>query len=198
MLPSKRLTLEYPVADTDDFYGWAKQAALKLGLDLPRRGEYHFTILHIGKPNEIFAAVKSALQEPSLINEDQFLQRLRAWLVTARSELPSGARVIADRLATLGSAPSYSVVSRIASRALPHLHYELLDSFAVVLEDCGVEDGRRFMSMASALGYSGKSWNPHITVGETHTPIDVGADAIEIRLLPPRVRNDSYISASGN
>ena len=196
MLPSRRISLECPVVDAAGLQEWAHDDAVKAGASLKPSSDYHLTVLHLGRPAEIFEAVRSAAGDRRASGEDYFADRLRNWLQAHVKTLRHSVSVASDGLLTLGSAKPYALACRIS--ALPpevrDLHDGLLSSFAHFLhQELGVADGASFMRLSPVFGYSGKSWVPHITIGQTEALVEVRLPTREVRLSPMRVRNGDVL-----
>jgi len=196
VLPSKRISLECPVANPVDVRDWAYYAVLSARATIEPPSDYHLTVLYLGRPDEIFRAVQSAASDRVSLNEAYFLDRLRNWLRVHVRTLRHRVAVAASGLVTLGPAEPYALACRISflPPEVSDLHEGLLSSFATFLnEELGVSDGLGFMGSSPVFGYSGKSWVPHITVGRSRVRTEVNLPPLEVGLGPLRVRNGEVL-----
>lgn len=196
-LPSKRISLECPVVDADALREWVRAVVAETGGKVSWTSDYHMTVLHLGRPNEIFEAVHANM--PSrlpVIDESRFLRQLRKWLQVHVLTLRHPVTVSVDGLIPLGATAPYALACRIATmpRQLRNLHQDLLGSLGRFMqEDLGVADGPGLLSSSSAFGFSGKSWTPHITVGSGTSLKNLELPEYKVRLGPMLVRNGAVL-----
>lgn len=202
MLSNRRISLECPVVDAKDLQGWVGSFTLGTAADLKPYDDYHLTVLHLGKTDEIFETVRMHVDARSRpLSEAQFLGQLQAWLRVHVRTLRHSVDVGVNRLATLGQQAPYALVCRVTTLPLElsDLHESLLTSFGRLLEeDFGVPDGLGLVRSSPIFGFSGKEWVPHVTVGNVRRPVELDLPPRTVRLGPMKVRNGESLGIYGS
>ena len=197
MLPSRRISLQCPVDNAASIRESLAERVGELGGDLAPANDYHFTVLHIGRPNEIYGAVASvADRRQATLDESTFLELFRNWVQVHSQTLRHETAVKAEGLVTLGERPPLSLVYKVVGLPLElrSLHSELLGSFARFLQvDLGAPDGAGLLRASPVFGFSGKSWVPHVSVGTIGRWVTSPSPAETVLLGPLQVRNAEVI-----
>lgn len=201
MLPRRRLSLECPVVDQQLLEKQIAESVVPDQFTLKAPVDYHLTVFHLGRPNEIYEAITEAqiAAQPGW-NEGSFLKMLTRWLGRSKRRIPEPITVEIKGLMTLGSRIPYAVACKVADPTgdLQRIHSQLISSFARLMEDdMGLDDGRKFLKGSPVFGFSGKSWSPHITVGETSLPLATSVPVGSVDVGPMQVRNASAVGMEG-
>lgn len=197
MLPSQRLTLELPVLNGAPLLAVA-QRAVPHPVTWSSPEALHFTFLFIGRPAEILPAVREARTDmgTEALPADRFMEGLREWLHRQRVLLRRSVPAVARDLGTLGPGPRFAVVIFLSDLPpeVTALHEAVLADFVTLLEQrFEVPDGREFTRTTQALGFTGKSWRPHVTLGRSSQRIALPSEPQRLTLGPLRVRNGPSI-----
>lgn len=193
LLALSRVTLEAPVIDPGSF-AQAVRAAAGVAYEPVEDTELHLTILHVGKPADIFAVVQAARATSSsrALDPERFVHDLAVLLhqlvLTSRHDAPART----GEVLTLGVEPPLALVVRLElSAALADLHELMLKQFSVFLETQGAADGDALLRHSPAFGFTGKSWLPHVTVGKSMHKVSGLMPAQDVQLGALRIRNGS-------
>jgi hypothetical protein len=194
----RRVTLECPVLGAEELSDWARSGTNPgLGIDWDAPTNAHLTVLHLGRPAELHAEVTKARQSSAELPEQEFYTALLRWALQSCNLLKHAARVHVDSLRTLGESPPYALaaIALDLPPELADLHSRLLDSledFAERLFD--VPDGSALVESSKALGFSARSWLPHITVGWSARHLHLQVSPLEVRLGPLEGRHLAQLS----
>jgi hypothetical protein len=200
-LSAKRISLECPVIRPEVLKQHIQSATESVDFTFNAVEEYHLTVLYIGRPAEIFEVVSSARLEYAHrpLTALQFIVQLRKWLNSHATTLRHSVHVSTKEVITLGSSSPYTIACLMNDLppSLLDLHGALVRSFEEFLESAlGVPSGPGLLRNSEVFGFSGKSWIPHITVGQCRKPLSIAIPAVTIEIGPLQIRNIGSLNES--
>lgn len=165
-LPRRRITLELPVVDTTQ---------LLLGLPggqrylLDEHLELHLTLLHVGRTDEVFDAVKRVASKNPNLQVSEFLHDLRNWLELEVGRFPGPYQVRPLR---------WKSFANLRVLLVDGIGWSPADYHGALLEDLRAFIGRwsnlkeaAQILREPAFGFTGKSYQPHISIN-TLSPLN--------------------------
>ena len=196
-IPTRRLSLECAVLRAENLTASARRHIPNL--HAKDNAEVHLTVMHLGRTNEIYDAVQRSRNEYAHrpLDAHRFISALREWLRKSALIVPRNSWAQGSRFTTLGG-PHLAAVLEIdkLAPAIADVHELLLTSFAEFLSvELNAPHGMALLNTDPAFGFSGKSWIPHITVGQLDEPQTQETEPLRVDLGQMSVRNWRSIAA---